>query len=817
MTVSVTELAHKSSLGSGANWQSPTFNTVSGGEIWVAIQGGNATAFGIASNDGGWTFSSLLSMGPISANYRLQIFKATNTSSQTGRTITVSSAAGDGYDVCILQVEGTFQELQKCLYTGAGGEPLTIGTLSVAATTGNFCLLFLGMNEDSGGHGAVSISGWTAESVNSWANANFFYGINAFSKSDFTGTSVSVTEYAVSPTWGMGAIIELTEDMTPLAPTIRGWATATNSTDVLPAVSLNLPTRVAGDLLLAFAAEDSATALTHSQTTTWTELSDEAGTGANRLGVYARIATNDANDALSIAGANAADGSFNMVAIANHGVTNVATDIKTAAAATGASGNADPPSVDPGSSKNWLSLAVACVDLTATGSSISAAPTNYTTDAILQKSAASTSSVALGVGPRRLSATQTENPGAFTNTSGAWIAKTLMVPPTAASVPQGSASGSISWAGSSTGTRSPKGSSSGAISWAGSSTGVTVRRGSNTGAITWSGVVVGGNLGVVIGSIAWVGSATGQTPLDVFDGSANGAISWAGSSTGVRSPKGSATGAIGWSGVVVGGNLGVVIGSIAWVGSATGKSSHKAASSGSVTWIGSSTGVTVHRGSSSGSVTWAGSATGEAPPDLFGGSANGDISWVGSSTGVRLPKASSVGSIVWAGIVVGADLGVAIGSISWVGSAIGTRVSKASTSGSISWVGSVDGQAPLLVSDGSANGDIFWIGSVSGSRLPKGNAAGIITWSGVVVGGNLGVAIGSIAWIGNASGMRSPQGSVAGSITWVGIATSPVVVDPLVFLLAAHVIGYKPKIVIGHLPQIVVGHKQTIMKGRDGG
>ena len=497
MTISVTELAHKSSIGTAVSWQSPTFNTVDGGEIWVAVMCGSTTAMTVSSNDGGWTFDNNLLAGP-QFNYRVNIFRAVNTTGQTGRTVTVSAPSSDGYDACVFQVLGDFDEVQNCLYVGTSGEPITIGTLAQAAISGNFCLLFVGMNEDGTGHAAISVSGWTAESVNSWSpNANFFYGINVLSKEDFTGTSVSVTEYAVSPTHGMGAIIELVESTgIPPAPTVRGWATATNTTDALPAVALNLPTRVAGDLLLAFAAEDSATALTHTQTTAWTELSDEAGTGANRLGVYARIATNDANDALSIAGANSADASFNMVAITvgTHDVTDVTTDIVKVASATGASGNADPPSIDGGSSKNWLAIAAACVDLTATGSAITAAPTNYATDAIMQKSASSTSSVALGVGPRRTTAVQTENPGAFTNTSGAWIAKTLLIPPVPPAPNEGSASGAIAWVGSADGeapTTIPQGSASGAIAWVGSSTGITTRRGSASGTVGWAGSSTG--------------------------------------------------------------------------------------------------------------------------------------------------------------------------------------------------------------------------------------------------------------------------------------------------------------------------------------
>lgn len=217
------------------------------------------------------------------------------------------------------------------------------------------------------------------------------------------------------------------------APTVRGFATATNTTDAQPAVSINLPTRASGDLLIVFAACDtttSATAIT--QTSNWTAIDEEAG-GSDRFGIWARIATNDANDAASIAGSNNQDMSVNMIAITTgtHGVSSgtIASDIIHPAAATGASGNADPPNSGTVSSKDWLAIAACCVDLTNSAHSISAAPTNYTTGAQLQKSASSTSSVGLGVGYRALSAATSENPGTFTNDSNAWIAKTLLIPP----------------------------------------------------------------------------------------------------------------------------------------------------------------------------------------------------------------------------------------------------------------------------------------------------------------------------------------------------------------------------------------------------
>jgi hypothetical protein len=227
------------------------------------------------------------------------------------------------------------------------------------------------------------------------------------------------------------------------APSVRGWAAATNTTDALPARAITLPTRVAGDLLLCFCAGDFTSAVT--PTGTWTELSDEAGS-ANRLAIYARIATNDANDNLSLAGANNQDFSANVVAITTgtHGVTDVATQIIcSAAAATADTGNANPPSQGGGSSKDWLAFAACAIDVTAAGQIPTAYPANYSAG-VLQQSGNIAGSVNLGVGQRQLTATQTEDPGTFTNTSNPWVAKTVLVPPAAATV---EATGLGEWGG----------------------------------------------------------------------------------------------------------------------------------------------------------------------------------------------------------------------------------------------------------------------------------------------------------------------------------------------------------------------------------
>lgn len=214
------------------------------------------------------------------------------------------------------------------------------------------------------------------------------------------------------------------------APTVRAYAAATNNTDAAPAFTVTQPAGVAtGDLLIAFAVNDSTgTAWTVSPGNGWQQISDE-NDGNIRLGLWAKVASG--TDALSIAAANNQDASCTIIAIqtGTHGVADIAQDIQTITAATGASGNADPPAIINKWGRDWLAIAVCAVDMTATGDSISAQPSGYDATNVLTKSASSTSSVGLGVAHKALTSASSEDPGTFTNTSRAWVAKTLLVPP----------------------------------------------------------------------------------------------------------------------------------------------------------------------------------------------------------------------------------------------------------------------------------------------------------------------------------------------------------------------------------------------------
>jgi hypothetical protein len=205
------------------------------------------------------------------------------------------------------------------------------------------------------------------------------------------------------------------------------------------------------------------------------------------------------------------------------------------------------------------------------------------------------------------------------NTSGPWVAFSLEIPP-AATASAGSAAGSYTWAGTSTGKRTPKASASGSYTWAGTATGKRTPKASASGAYTFSGTAAGDappNRGTASGGYTWAGTAAGKrTPKA---GSA-GSYTWSGSATG-DSPAnhGAASGGYGWvSGVALPGTFPVV--------------------------FGGATGETAMQGTASGSYTWSGSAAGVSPAlDTQSGSAAGSYTFAGTAGGVKAPEGSASG------------------------------------------------------------------------------------------------------------------------------------------------------------------------------
>ncbi len=208
-----------------------------------------------------------------------------------------------------------------------------------------------------------------------------------------------------------------------------GTVATENGTSLGAANAQPLPSSAAsGDLIVAIVGHDSAGSTMLTASTGWTVVSFELR--GSRAAIMARVLDGTTGDnVLSISGA-AQDYAVALLRFPSgqHGCTNASLVHDLAWAwSTGLSGNADPPSVDAGSSADRVWLTACILDCT-TGSTISAVPTNYTSRANVL-SANSTSSVCVAVATRDLSATQTEDPGTFTNTSRDWVALTLAIPP----------------------------------------------------------------------------------------------------------------------------------------------------------------------------------------------------------------------------------------------------------------------------------------------------------------------------------------------------------------------------------------------------
>lgn len=233
-------------------------------------------------------------------------------------------------------------------------------------------------------------------------------------------------------------------------------AVATTSIDTSTSLGTNnahtLPTgSTTGNLILVLVVHDSTTMPTAS--TGWTALTAGETNSGYTARWFARVLDGGANDTLTVSGA-AQDHISAMLRITGHGVSNAAlpsairfaTPVNTGTATT----TPDPPAANISDARDWLIIAATTFETTATGQSVSAAPTNYTTNALVgttYRSANSTSAVALGVGFRQLTNSSAENPGTFTSTSRPYIAYTLAVSPAVtatASAPLGGMTGSAS-------------------------------------------------------------------------------------------------------------------------------------------------------------------------------------------------------------------------------------------------------------------------------------------------------------------------------------------------------------------------------------
>lgn len=260
---------------------------------------------------------------------------------------------------------------------------------------------------------------------------------------------------------------------------------------------------------------------------------------------------------------------------------------------------------------------------------------------------------------------------------------------TPGSVPSGSGSGTTTFTGSATGTRTPKGSVAGATTLTGVATGKRAPKGSASGSTTFSG------------------TASGDTPSN--HGSATGSATFTGTSSGTRTPKGAGTGTATWSGTAVGirASEGASAGVTTWTGTATGSvpaiGEASGSASGSTIFTGTASGQRISLGSATGSVTLTGAATGKRTPK---GSGLGAVTRAGTAVGKRTPKGVGTGALTWTDVASGerTPKGDAIGDTLWTSVAFGAMVLAGSAAGSTTWTGMAGGMTPTTFADTTVTG-----------------------------------------------------------------------------------------------------------------
>jgi hypothetical protein len=212
----------------------------------------------------------------------------------------------------------------------------------------------------------------------------------------------------------------------PVVEQVVTSATATASTSHI----VNLPTATAGQLLLIVSSRGS-TAANYNVHASVTELRDEPSAGGFYIAYRQMDGTEPASYTLiTTAATRSADLAFRI-----SGAENPATILPVlAAAGAGAGTTPNPPSVTPGSSKDYLFIA-ACGssgEQADDGTYCTVFPTNYTHSQNEKTCGVAGTNLGgmIAAASRQLTTGSTEDPGTFTvSETGNWITQTIMIHP----------------------------------------------------------------------------------------------------------------------------------------------------------------------------------------------------------------------------------------------------------------------------------------------------------------------------------------------------------------------------------------------------
>ena len=357
----------------------------------------------------------------------------------------------------IVEVVDPDETLANIVAQSAEGQTNTIDAgahtynLAGSPTSGHTLISVAVYNEDPGSNLVTPTSGWSELAE---GNSSAYPVAHVQWRDDTTSATCTIPQLAGSYGNANGITVELVTavgdppvDLVGTETTVTvvndtGAATPTRHPPVVSSTSevgtsgfgsanaQPLPSGAAsGDLIIYLIVNDNPAQEPKniSASTGW-EIREHTTVGSNVMKSALALRVLDGttgNNVLSVTGA-AQDYVCIPSRIAQHGVTDVTTDVYIAATSA-TSGNADPPNLAPTpGSDDYLWLACAAVDAT-TATSVSAVPTDFTQVENV-RSATSTSSCFGAVAKRHFTGSSL-NPGAFTNSSRNWIAFTVAVPP----------------------------------------------------------------------------------------------------------------------------------------------------------------------------------------------------------------------------------------------------------------------------------------------------------------------------------------------------------------------------------------------------
>lgn len=220
------------------------------------------------------------------------------------------------------------------------------------------------------------------------------------------------------------------------SPAVQTRATTESSTNST-SHTVDLPSGISsGDLLIAFFSfhgTDGNTVTWPSGADLWTEIrlaQNDSGAGSS-LAIAYRDADGGEGSTISLTTANNTRFAALVLRITGHeDPATQAPEVSTGS--TGQNSTADPDSITPGSSKDYLFIAAGSQSH-GSDSTYTAEPTNYSNLATISNTTNQGTRRTVGTGERQLTTGSAEDPGTFTqaSTTSEWAAATVMVHPAA--------------------------------------------------------------------------------------------------------------------------------------------------------------------------------------------------------------------------------------------------------------------------------------------------------------------------------------------------------------------------------------------------